>query len=858
MLGQTLRHYRITEKIAAGGFGVVYKALDLAIERDVAVKLILPQYTSEGDFQRRFESEARIIAQLEHPHIVPLYEYWQDEKGAFLVMRYVAGGTLRGLLEKQERLSFSHSLRIYSQILDALSFAHEGGVIHRDLKPENILLDLRGNAYLSDFGIAKQLDRLEKITANDAIVGSWAYLSPEQLRSESPSPQSDVYAMGIMLYEMLSGAHPFGKGSLAVYVDGHLNKAIPSICGQRPELHSAIDVIISRATAKAPDERYTKTEEFLSALQNLSQAAPTIVDNNTKLSPNPAPSQDRNRKAMLENIQLFWVEGVLLQSLQHSFIELNLLSDKMQVERPWDVLAKNSSTDSGSSQFQTSSVLEAFDKALGKLLILGTPGSGKTTLLLELTQALLKRAKEDHSHPIPVVFQLAAWSQTDSKLETWLVERLVQQYHVPSRIAESWVIGDSLALLLDGFDEVENSQQSRCLDAINRYRHEHGFVDIVVCSRLDDYNALSKKLMLNAAVRIQALEDKQIDDFVEEGQEKLAALKTVLARDADFRDLARSPFMLILMTAAYQNLSSEEISFFESFEERRNHLFQSYVQQVLSRNEPSPYQSAEINQYLAYLAQQLRRFSEPVFYIEEIQPFWLADELKYRCLQTTEWLVDFSLLLALLLAVYVMFALQSVALLPTLILMLVWYMAYHIKSQGISLKENLAFRFQKQFLFLVGLLFLPFYLTNALPLGAAICVLVFLLMSLETRQDVYVMRQLKPGQSIGNALKLTLILGISIFLLSLITFLLIASLSIALAGACAAMLWAILVTGKGRILILYGLVRLELWRAKLAPLNYAQFLDEAVKLVLLRRVGNGYIFLHRYFRDYFHDLNNAS
>lgn len=857
MIGQVIRHYRIVDKIAEGGFGLVYKAIDLDVERDVAIKIILPKYSNETDFKRRFESEARIIAKLEHPHIVPLYEYWQDEAGAFLVMRYIAGGTVRSILEQQNCLSFAHSLRIYSQILEALSFAHDAAVIHRDLKPENILLDLRGNAYLSDFGIAKQIDKhLENITKTDSVVGSWAYLSPEQLRNENLSPQSDVYAMGIMLYEILTGSHPFGKGTIAHFVDAHLNKYIPSIHEHRNDVLPVIDLIIARATAKNREDRYASSQEFLMALQGIDQQKDASTNAILKTSPNirSTPSQDRNRNAMIENIEQFWIEGVLLQSLQHAFIQLRLLSDKMQVQRPWDVVAKNSSTDSALSEFQSNSVIEAFDKARGKLLILGAPGSGKTTLLLELTQILLKRAQKDFSHPIPVIFQLAAWTQNYQSLERWLIERLIQQYHVPSSIAKAWIDGDKLTLLLDGFDEVESSQQSRCLEAINRYRHQHGFVDVVVCSRIDDYNALSKKLMLNAAVRIQTLEDKQIFEFVDAGHEKLSALKTVLEQDNDFRDLARSPFMLVMMVAAYQNLSRQEISFFETFEERRNHLFQSYVQQILRDNPESKYQSEEINRYLAYLAQQQRRFSEPVFYIEAIQPFWLTDSAKYRCLQWTEIVVNLALSLALSLAIYVMIALQSLALLPAIAGLSFWYIIYHTKPQGLSLNESLAFRFQSHFIPLVILFFLPFYLTEAIPLGLGIASIVLLLAVLEMREDPYIMRQLREGQGIWNSLKVTAILGVGVFILSLLAFVFVSSLQIASALALAISLWAIFVIGKGRALILYGFVRYELWRAKLVPKNYKHFLNNAVDLVLLRRVGNGFIFLHRYLRDYFDAL----
>ncbi len=253
--GQVIKGYQLQELIGAGGFGAVYKAYQPLVKRDVAIKIILPDYANQPDFIRRFEVEAQVVARLEHIHIVPLYDYWRESDGAFLVMRWLRGGSLRGLIQKGP-LELNHTGRLLDQIASALATAHRQGVIHRDLKPDNILLDEEGNAYLADFGIAIEMDAPINPEEAELVIGSPAYISPEQIMTEPTTPLSDIYSLGIVLFEMLTGQEPFSYSPTSSVLMKHLNEPLPDLQSIRPELPDRLNEVVQKATSKKPYERY--------------------------------------------------------------------------------------------------------------------------------------------------------------------------------------------------------------------------------------------------------------------------------------------------------------------------------------------------------------------------------------------------------------------------------------------------------------------------------------------------------------------------------------------------------------------------------------------------------------------------
>ncbi|MBI5927671.1 MAG: protein kinase [Chloroflexi bacterium] len=279
--GQTIKGYELQERIGQGGFGAVYRAYQTLVKREVAIKIILPQYANHPDFIRRFEAEAQLVARLEHLHIVPLYDYWRDPSGAFLVMRWLRGGSMQDSL-KRGVWNPEDAARLLDQIAAALTVAHRNGVIHRDLKPANILLDEERNAYLSDFGIAKDLGHDGKLSALSdeldapgTVIGSPAYMSPEQIRSKSITPQTDVYGLGIVMFEVLTGQQPFPDAQSSELILRHLNDPLPPLRQLRDELPTSLNRVVQKATAKDPEDRYIDTLTFAADFRRaLSSAAP--------------------------------------------------------------------------------------------------------------------------------------------------------------------------------------------------------------------------------------------------------------------------------------------------------------------------------------------------------------------------------------------------------------------------------------------------------------------------------------------------------------------------------------------------------------------------------------------------------
>lgn len=284
LIGQTLGHYHILRQVGYGGMATVFLAGDTNLEREVAVKVFWPRPGETRDFLRRFAREARVLAQLDHPNILPVYDYGETDGTAYLVTPYMAGGTLKDLLKERKMLSPVESLRLAAQMLNALQYAYERGLIHRDIKPGNMLFKADGSLVLADFGLVKvaapelapgtQLDLTNQTST--AITGTPEYMSPEQIEGKA-FPASDIYSVGIVLYEMLTGKRPFQSDSAMGLLMQQLHQQPRSLRESNPYISPQLDAAVLRALEKDPARRYARPADFLQAL---AQATSPGVQNN--------------------------------------------------------------------------------------------------------------------------------------------------------------------------------------------------------------------------------------------------------------------------------------------------------------------------------------------------------------------------------------------------------------------------------------------------------------------------------------------------------------------------------------------------------------------------------------------------
>jgi serine/threonine protein kinase len=275
--GQMLGPYRIINQIGKGGMATVYKAYQPSVDRYVAVKVLPSQLAESKEFATRFQQEARIIAKLEHPHILPVFDYGESDGIAYFVMRYLEAGTLKDKMVAHRPLPLNEIDHIFTQLIDALSYAHSFGIVHRDLKPANALIDSHGNIFLTDFGIAKLLESASpRLTQTDAIMGTPAYISPEQAQAGPVDQRSDIYSLGIILYEMVTGQVPFAADTPLAIILKHVSDPLPLPSLIKPDIPASIEQIILKALAKDPRDRFATADAFLAAWKRALEEKDTV------------------------------------------------------------------------------------------------------------------------------------------------------------------------------------------------------------------------------------------------------------------------------------------------------------------------------------------------------------------------------------------------------------------------------------------------------------------------------------------------------------------------------------------------------------------------------------------------------
>ncbi|MGI8462397.1 MAG: serine/threonine-protein kinase [Solirubrobacterales bacterium] len=257
--GQVFAGHRIERVAGQGGMGVVYAATDLRLKRLVALKVIAPQFAAEPNFQQRFERECELAASVDHPGVIPIYSAGEEEGAAYVTMRFVDGTDLARMITRAGRLSPELVATVAEQVGDALDAAHARGLVHRDVKPANVLVRERGRAhevFLTDFGLTRELTSETRLTATGAVIGTVDYMAPEQFEDRPLDARTDVYALGCVLYQALTGSVPFPTESAPAKLFAHTNADRPSLRDLAPELPQALDRVVQKAMAKQPDQRF--------------------------------------------------------------------------------------------------------------------------------------------------------------------------------------------------------------------------------------------------------------------------------------------------------------------------------------------------------------------------------------------------------------------------------------------------------------------------------------------------------------------------------------------------------------------------------------------------------------------------
>ncbi|MGZ4258320.1 MAG: protein kinase domain-containing protein [Gaiellaceae bacterium] len=268
MVGELIaERYELEELVGTGGMSSVYKAHDRLLERLVALKVLHEQFGDDEEHVERFRHEARAVAQLSHPNIVTVIDRGEQDGRQFIVFEYVDGENLKEFIVREAPIGERDAVTLALQIARALAFAHQHGLVHRDVKPQNVLMPEGGEAKVTDFGIARSLDVQGGITQTGTVMGTSDYIAPEQARGAKATAQTDIYSLGIVLYELLTGEVPFTGDNFVAVAMRHINEPVPSVRERRPDVSPRLDAAVRRALAKNPGDRFPSMDAFASELQ---------------------------------------------------------------------------------------------------------------------------------------------------------------------------------------------------------------------------------------------------------------------------------------------------------------------------------------------------------------------------------------------------------------------------------------------------------------------------------------------------------------------------------------------------------------------------------------------------------------
>jgi serine/threonine protein kinase len=489
--GQQLQggKYVIETVLGQGGFGITYKALHVELNQTVAIKTPNEYLSHDPEYEKyieRFIQEGRTLAKLfqdPHPHIVGVIDLFPEGATHCLVMDFVEGENLFEAVRRRGALPEAEIVPCIRQIGEALMVVHQTGLVHRGVHPGNIMLRSDGIAVLIDFGDAQEIISNDK----DDRVGNNGFAPYEQMTRGSREPTVDVYGLASTLYYAVTGQRP--TTSFDRKLDNASLKPPKLII---PSISDGLNQAILKGMALEAKDRPQSMQAWLSLLSLA------------------APRDYHYRQILLNKVREFWVKGVLENSSRSNLIEVHLEERFDAVVHSWSGLG-NGSKQLRQTLPSNTKIIDFFNEMRGEgrtLLILGEPRVGKTTALLELARELIDRAEQNINQPIPAIFNLSIWKKRGSivnwfqnqTIADWLVQELQNQYQVSKSIGQAWVKNQQLLLLLDGLDEVRGNSQDACVQALNQFTQEYSMVDMVVTSRIRDYETLKHRLKFQSAI----------------------------------------------------------------------------------------------------------------------------------------------------------------------------------------------------------------------------------------------------------------------------------------------------------------------------------------------------------------------
>lgn len=905
MTQQVLKNrYKIIQPLASGGFGETFLAQDqdLPSHPYCIAKRLKIQCLDEDIFNtshRLFQQEAEILHKLgNHPQIPTLLAHFTENNNFYLIQEYIKGHELKQELSQGNSYPIEQVLCLTQEILEILQFVHDNNVIHRDIKPANLIRrEADQKLFLIDFGAVKQIQtQLLGQTENTIRIGTPGYMSPEQATGK-PRFCSDIYGVGMIALQALTGVTPInfeedntGELNWKKFVDLPLeisqffDKMVAYDYRQR---FQTVNEVLRELTPLLPEifvpfvSIYQQATEMNTSSVTLPDITPLpLTENELPVGYPITKEEQRLRQILINKVRNFWIKGVLETSLHgRALIELGLENRQDLVEHPWGMVLCYEQNSEKSLPPNTKIISEFQALGVGRsMLILGDPGAGKTTTLLELCRDLLLQSEKMIIPSIPVVCNLSSWCHKKMAIDQWLIQELQTKYQVNKQISQDWLKEGKFLLLLDGLDEVKATLQNDCILAINHFMETHGTTELVICSRIQDYQTLSHKLKVQSAIYLKPLTHQQISEYLSQMGQELTVIQNALQEDTHLQDLAKCPLMLSIMTLAYWGISQPDLPQFNSLEDRRKHLFNCYLQRMFNRKKNKLlYSENKVKFWLSHLAIMLIKDSQTVFLIEGLQPSYLASD-KQRKLYA----LGVSLLGGLAVGIVgglnvEMIFHNGIGLIAGLLMGLGGGIASGVifglilnniepmatfKWSTVKAKKNIRLGIKISvsvgiiFCFIASLIFtimihhwagIAYGLVYGLS-GAGTGI-IFVLQQGLTGGDIE--QTTTPNQGIIRSTQ-NAILFSAIGILSMISIAKLVGLPLTF-GVRIGLLFG-LFSPAGIACLQHFTLRLILYFTQKIPWNYRHFLDYAVQLVFLQKVGGGYIFIHRLLLEHFANL----